>query len=140
MKHCIIIMILFLFGCKSKQFCIEENSNLSIKEGFYKEIPSGVAEGNSTIEMALFFNDFNDENIIIKSFYFRNLHLENAFSYKDYMLKTSFELIQNKDEIPFQLENNEVVIHYMEKEKSKYVKFDLKKQQNSLDNIPMEKN
>lgn len=140
MKNSLVILVFIFFGCKSKQFCLEENSKLSLKEGFYKEIPTGVAEGNSTFEITLVFNSFDNDKITIEGFYFRNVYIEKNFSYEDYKVKASLKLNENENESPFKLANNEIVLHYKEREKSKYVKLSLKKQENSIDNIPMEKN
>lgn len=140
MKYSYFFLILVLFGCKSKKFCLEDNSELTLKEGFYREIPSGVYEGESTIDVTIIFNDFDKQLFEIKGFYFRNKFVEKNLKFNNFTLKGSLKLDKVDEHIPFTIENNEIVISYLKKEKTKYVKFSLKEQRNSIDNIPMEKN
>ena len=140
MKHYCLLIILVLFSCKSKKFCLEESSELSLKEGFFREIPTGVYNGISTAEITIVFNDFNIDDIEIKGFYFRNKFIGEKLNSNNFLLKGSIKLDQNNEDIPFKLENSETVISYLKKGKQKFIKFSLKKISNSIDNVPMEKN
>lgn len=140
MKKLVFLLIGFLiFSCKSQQFKLETESNLSLKEGSYTVIPSAIKEGKSSVKAFVILNDF-DLTIKLNGFYFRNKFVEYKDNNNPNLLEGSIIIDESASEIPFDLEQNDVVIEYIQKGKKKFVKFKLKKKTNSLNNIPMENN
>jgi len=138
MKYTSFILIFVLLSCKSPKYQLEENSKLTLKKGFYKIIPSGMFQGKSTQNVSIILNDFNTEEIILNGVYFQNEFVNYKKVNNPYKITASTVIDKtSKNEIPFKLENNEVVVKYTQKKKPKFVKFRLNKKKNSLDNIPM---
>lgn len=140
MKKIIFLLIGFIIiGCKSQQFKLETESDLSLKEGNFTVIPAPIKEGKSKVKAHMILNDF-DPNIKLIGFYFRDKFVEYKDNNNPYVLEGSVEISDSKTESPFELEQNEVVVSYNQNKKKKFVKFKLKKKMNSLNNIPMENN
>jgi len=126
-------------SCKSQKFQLEEKSDLVLKEGFFKEIPAGVAFDESTIEVSLTFNDFNKNSIKLNGLYFRDANLTSKYTRVFTIVANYKKGAKTEKNNPFTLEKNEVVVEYKQDDKIKYVKYTLKEKQMSLDNIPMQK-
>ena len=127
-------------NCKSQKFQLEENPDLTLKEGFFKEIPAGVAFDESTIELSLTFNDFNKNSIKLNGLFFRDAALNSKYS-KVFTVVANYQKGVNiEKEKLFTLANNEVVVEYKQDGKVKFVKYILKQKQMSLNNIPMQNN
>lgn len=138
MKYSYLFLVFILFSCKSKKYCLEENSVLTLKDGFYSIVPPAISEGNSSVKATLILNNFDKNKISLKGFYFRN----HFISYKEvknpFGIEGSVILDGKEEKIPFNLEDFEVVLVYVVKDKDKYVKFSLKRKDNDFNNIPME--
>ena len=140
MKKVVFLLIGFLiFSCKSQQYKLETESDLSLKEGSYTVIPPAIKEGKSSVRVFMILNDF-DSTIKLNGFYFRGKFVEYKDNNNPNLLEGSIIMDELASEIPFDLEQNDVVIAYNQKSKRKFVKFKLKRKTNSLNNIPMENN
>ena len=137
-----IYSLLFLgmiLGCKNQKYQLEGSNDISLKEGYFKEISSGTFEGESSIEVTLIFNKFNSDKITLKGFYFRNKYIEHspvksAFAMRGAVVKST----DIKKTIPFSLENFETVVSYSKEGKQLYAKFPLKLKETKLNEVPME--
>ena len=140
----VYFLLLFSFtvfqSCKSQKFQLEEKSDLTLKEGYFKEIPSGVANDESTIEVSVTLNDFNKNTIQINGLFFRDAALKSNYSKVFTVVANYKKGVNTEKENPFTLANNEVVVEYEQGDKVKFVKYTLKQKQMSLDNIPMQNN
>lgn len=138
MKNTLILFFgLTILGCKSHKYSLEENSSLTLKEGFYTIIPSGVFEGKTSASVTIILDDFDKEAIVLKGFYFRNRFIE--IKENSNTINGSIFLEDKIDtKTPFELENSDVVISYLQNEKQKFVKFKLRKKENGINNVPME--
>jgi len=143
MKYLTILFFCFVvLACKSQKYSLEENSELTLKNGFYLITPSGIAEGNTTVSASFTLEDYNKDKILIYGFYFRNDFIELKENQKNNTFKGSVILQKNKDAtIPFQLKNSEIVIAYSKNNKEKFVKFKLKrKERDNFDVLMQNKN
>lgn len=138
MKNTLILFFgLTILGCKSHKYNLEENSSLTLKEGFYTIIPSGVFEGKTSASVTIILDDFDKEAIVLKGFYFRNRFIE--IKENSNTINGSIFLEDKIDtKTPFEIENSDVVISYLQNEKQKFVKFKLRKKENGINNVPME--
>lgn len=129
-----------LFGCKSQQFKLENNSDLSLQNGTYVIIPAAIEESASSVEISILLNEFN-KDISLNGFYFRDTFIDKKPNKNQFQLEGIVSLNSNStNKIPFLIEDDEVVVSYNQNKKKKFVKFKLKKKINSLNNIPMENN
>ena len=110
-----------------------------LKEGCFKEIPTGVAFDESTVEVSLTFNDFNKNSIKLNGLYFRDATLKIKYTRVFTIVANYKKGAKTEKNNPFTLEKNEVVVEYKQDDKVKFVKYILKEEQMSLDNIPMQK-
>lgn len=142
MKNLILLsFIVTLSACKTQKYKLESNSDLSLKSGFYIEIPPAIFEGKSSTEATIILNNFNVDDIVLKGFYFRNKFIKYKALKSPYALKGSVILDGiNAKKVPFDIKNYEVVVSYQQNKKEKHVKFSLKRKENSLNNIPMKNN
>lgn len=131
-----------MFSCKSQKYHLEEDSALSLQEGYYKVIPSPIYDGKSSVAAIIKLNAFNKEDITLLGFYFRNQFVEYKEVRNPYGIEGSVLLDDTKKDtkILFDIKNNEVVVSYEQKNKNKFVKFILNKKKDFLDNVPMERN
>lgn len=148
-----------MVGCANK-YQFEEQSALDFSESYYQRWTAGVKGGGSGINIYLTLKsdvNLDSENIQIEGIYFKEFYTELQFyppTKFQGAIKTkanskdAFELLQGgsvdkdstedvkeKNETPFQLENDEAVISYKEKGVQKYVKITLVKK--DLMNQPM---
>lgn len=131
-----------MMSCKTQKYQLEENSVLSLQEGFYNVIPSPIKHGKSSVKATINLNNFDKENITLIGFYFRNEFIKFKEVRNPYGIEGSVKLDDTKKDaqIPFDIKNNEVVLSYKQNNKNKFVKFVLNKKKDFLDNVPMERN
>lgn len=132
-------LFLVLISCKSQKLQLENNSILSLKEGYYIDIPPAIKEGNTYLKTTIVFNDFNKEEIELVGFYFRNNYVlmkdvSNPFAIEGSILKGKNKSTSRKN-IPFDLKPFEVVVSYIERGKLKHIKIKVKRKV-SFDDVP----
>lgn len=132
-------LFLVLISCKSQKFQLENNSILSLKEGYYIEIPPAIKEGSAYLKTTIVFNDFDKEDIELVGFYFRNNYIlmkdiSNPYTIEGSILKGK-NISTSKKNIPFDLKPFEVVVSYMESKKMKHIKIKVKRKI-SFDDVP----
>lgn len=134
------LLFIFLMGCKTQKYQLVESNALSLKEGYYIEIPPGTFEGKTAINAVLTFEKFDKTAIKFLGIYFRNEFvatsgIKDSFKIEAGVYKENFKKLK-EDNIPFKLKKYEVVLSYFYKGKQKYTKYTLQKK-SPLGNIPM---
>lgn len=139
MKNLLVILVVFLLGCKSNKFALETTSIFTFKEVFFTEIPAAIQEGNSFATVTLEFQNLDElKNIELIGIYFKEkyalLKAKNKLTYQaSIILPKDKEQIQEK--IPFEIQSNEIVISYKESGKQKYLLQKIQRK-DSFDNVP----
>lgn len=139
MKNILVILVVFLMGCKSNKFALEATSIFAIKEAYYTVTPAAIQEGNSFATVTLAFENYEElKNIELLGIYFREkyalLKTKNKVTYQaSIILPKDKEQIQEK--IPFKIQSNEIVISFKESGKQKYLLHKIQSK-DSFDDIP----
>ena len=139
MKNLLVILVLFLLGCKSNKFALESTSIFTFKEIFFTETPAAIQEGNSFATVTLEFQNFDGlKNIELIGIYFKEkyalLKAKNKVTYQASIILPK-EKEEIKEKIPFEIQSNEIIISYKESGKQKYL-LKIIQRKDSFDNVP----
>lgn len=141
MKYTFLLFCIVLFSsCKTQKFQLEDSPELTLKEGYYVEVPPAIFEGNAYVKATLKFHEFDKSQVELIGFYFRNNFIKmkevsDPFAIEGSVLKVENDDDVNKTKIPFNLQPFEVVLSYKSKGKQKYAKYKVNRKE-VFDNIP----
>lgn len=131
-------LIALLMGCKSQDFALVKENELQLKKGFFKEIPPAIADEDTYIQVNLKFNVFDTNAFELVAIYFRNQIIPSKVSKNNFSISGSINkeltLVENV-EFPFELQSNEIVLSYKNKNKIKFAKYTIDRKI-LMDDIP----
>ena len=127
-------MFIFFLQCGSAQKSIKISQTISLQKeknpnGYYQHWISGVQEGGSGINLMI--SKIVMPNIIPITVFFRNQEAVIEVKKFDYVARYTTHSNQQKEynkamvgekDFPFDLENDEAVLSYLDKGKKKYLK------------------
>lgn len=143
-----LLMFAFLFGCASSKMKLEDKPLIKIKEAYFSKYSSGIKGGGAGFNIHISTKEELPQNEKLSGIYFKekfaNLKFNKPNVYTAFIRtkkpeETNLDVINSskenknaleisKDDFPFELKSNEAVLVYIIKEKKKYFKILLKKQ------------
>ncbi len=154
-KICMLLGVVAFTQCATSQK-IEMNTALQIKDAFFQEIPSGIANGPTTLFVSFEIEGTNEVELTDAFFRGKKIELKkassNANTYEgnyvypvkeqdlimsgDSNAEFGNQLPKIEEKIPFELKGNECMLQYTHKGKEKQFKIE-KLKQKALKNYPM---
>jgi hypothetical protein len=139
-------------SCKETSYQVQTKTPFTIERSTYNDWIAGVKGGGSGTNVIVTIKDLDTNNVVIDSMYFRGRRVKVEIKSSSYIGRFNSILNQRQDkvlhsdsqkefgnlapkvetEIPFELENDEVVLSYKEKGKLKFYKIQLEKAEDLL--------
>jgi hypothetical protein len=139
-------------SCKETSYQVQTNTPFSIEKATYNDWVAGIKGGGSGTSVIVTIKDLDANNVVIDSVYFRGRKVKIEVKRSNYIGRFNSSLNQRQDkvlhsdsqkefgnqvpimekEFPFDLENDEAVISYKEKDKLNFYKIQLEKVEGRL--------
>jgi hypothetical protein len=139
-------------SCKETSYKVQSKTPFSIEKATYNDWIAGIKGGGSGTNVIVTIKDLDANNVVIDSMYFRGQKVKVEVKNSNYIGRFNSDLNQRQDkvlhsdsqkefgnqvpimekEFPFDLENDEAVISYKEKNKLNFYKIQLEKGEDLL--------